>query len=117
MLDFHPDRRITIDKALQHPFLLSLHNSDDEPVADFTFSFDFENDDLSREQVQDLIWEEIRELHAYIPDAPPNSSQPRVRANKMLDSRADSKNEGSEVDSTLTRKRSISQNGDKAQTK
>ncbi len=118
MLDFHPDRRITIDKALQHPFLLSLHNSEDEPVADFTFSFDFENDDLSREQVQELIWKEIMELHPYIPDAPPNTSTPRLRANKMLDNRADSKDTGSELDnSRMTRKRSISPTGEKEQLK
>ena len=39
MLEFHPDRRITIEKALEHPFLSSLHNSEDEPNADFTLQF------------------------------------------------------------------------------
>ncbi len=90
MLEFHPDRRITIEKALQHPFLLSLHNPEDEPVSNVTFSFEFENEDLSREQVKDLIWKELRELHPEISDLPPNSS-PRVRARGMLDARADSK--------------------------
>jgi mitogen-activated protein kinase 1/3 len=94
MLEFHPDRRITIEKALQHPFLNALHNSDDEPISDFTFSFDFENDDLSREQVQELIWKEVKEMHPYIPTNPPNSSTPRVKAKQMLDSRADAKEGG-----------------------
>ena len=123
MLEFHPDRRITIDKALEHPFLLSLHNSEDEPTSDVTFSFDFENEDLSRDQVQDLIWKEVRELHPYIPDAPPCAASPRVKAKQMLDARADSKHEAmlaSERDdgpkSAQGRKRSISpeQGGAKA---
>jgi len=114
MLEFHPDRRITIEKALQHPFLLSLHNSDDEPVSDVTFSFDFENEDLSREQVKELIWKEVREMHPHIPESPP-SSTPRLRAKQMLDSRADAKSTGDATDesgpqSTTSqgRKRSIS---------
>ena len=32
MLEIHPKRRITVEKALQHPFLESLHSPDDEPV-------------------------------------------------------------------------------------
>jgi len=123
MLEFHPDRRITIEKALQHPFLLSLHNSDDEPVSDVTFSFDFENEDLSREQVKDLIWKELRELHPNIPESPP-SSTPRLRAKQMLDSRADSKStadaagddgSGPQSNTSQGRKRSISpEKGEKA---
>lgn len=83
MLEFHPDRRITIDRALAHPFLASLHNPEDEPVAGFTFSFDFENEELSREKVQELIWQEVREYHPDIPEAPP-SATPRRRAKQML---------------------------------
>lgn len=118
MLEFHPDRRITIEKAMEHPFLLPLHNSDDEPTCDFTFSFDFEDQDLSREQVQELIWKEVREMHPYIPEGPPNGATPRLRAKQMLDSRADAKDTASETDegpkSVQGRKRSMSpsQKGD-----
>ena len=41
LLNFHPTQRFTIEQALEHPFLSSLHTPDDEPLADFTFSFDF----------------------------------------------------------------------------
>ena len=72
MLEFHPGNRISIEKALEHPFLSSLHNADDEPSADFTFSFDFENEDLPRERVQELIWQELRTYHPQIAVNPPS---------------------------------------------
>ena len=31
MLGFNPENRITVDRALDHPFLASLHNPNDEP--------------------------------------------------------------------------------------
>ncbi len=34
MLIFDPTKRITIDEALEHPYLAALHSVDDEPVAD-----------------------------------------------------------------------------------
>lgn len=112
MLEFHPDRRISIERALEHPFLASLHNPDDEPSASFTFSFDFENEELPRERVQELIWAEVRSYHPDVSESPP-SATPRRRARQMLpESRADSK---SEVDddrdsggAKSSRKRSIS---------
>ena len=60
MLIFHPTQRISIDAALEHPFLASLHNPEDEPVANFTFTFDFEHEELTRERIQELIWDEMR---------------------------------------------------------
>jgi serine/threonine protein kinase len=63
MLIFHPEKRMSIEKALAHPFLSSLHNPEDEPTANFTFSFEFENEELTRERIQELIWEETRKYH------------------------------------------------------
>jgi serine/threonine protein kinase len=74
MMIFHPSHRITIDNALKHPFMSSLHNPEDEPIANFTFQFDFENENLSKERVQELIWNEIHELHPDIPLTFPSSS-------------------------------------------
>jgi len=110
MLEFHPDRRITIDKALEHPFLTSLHNAEDEPTANFTFTFDFENEDLPREKVQELIWAEMRELHPHINESYPNMQSPRRKAKQMLDSRADSKTDDieDEREAKASKKRSSS---------
>ncbi len=113
MLEFHPDRRITIEKALEHPFLLPLHNSDDEPICDFTVSFDFEDEDLSCQAVRELTWKEIREMHPYIPSLPPNGT-PRVKAKTMLDSRADTKDSTNTItDNNDDTKSSLSNSGRK----
>lgn len=81
MLDIHPVKRITVDEALEHQYLASLHNPSDEPVSDFHFSFDFENEDLPRERVQELIWEEIRGFHPEIADVNPSAASSRRRTN------------------------------------
>lgn len=100
MLDFHPERRISIESALAHPFMASLHNPDDEPVANFTFDFDFEDEDLSRERVQALIWDEVRALHPDIPESPPNATPRRRKPSSVFpDAKAEGKSETDDVGS------------------
>ncbi|KAG1707279.1 hypothetical protein DVH05_026473 [Phytophthora capsici] len=67
MLVFDPVKRISVEEALEHPYLASLHNLEDEPVADSIFSFDFEKEDLTESRLKELIFEEILQIH---PDAP-----------------------------------------------
>ncbi|KIY47532.1 mitogen-activated protein kinase [Fistulina hepatica ATCC 64428] len=62
-LTFDPKKRITVEDALAHPYLEAYHDPDDEPVAppldpDF-FEFDLHKDDISREQLKELLYEEI----------------------------------------------------------
>lgn len=62
-LTFDPKKRITVEEALAHPYLEAYHDPDDEPVAppldpDF-FEFDLHKDDISREQLKELLFEEI----------------------------------------------------------
>ncbi|KAJ7211213.1 CMGC/MAPK protein kinase [Mycena pura] len=62
-LTFDPKKRITCEEALAHPYLEAYHDPDDEPVAppldpDF-FEFDLHKDDISREQLKELLYEEI----------------------------------------------------------
>ncbi|KAJ7778271.1 mitogen-activated protein kinase [Mycena metata] len=62
-LTFDPKKRITCEDALAHPYLEAYHDPDDEPVAppldpDF-FEFDLHKDDISREQLKELLYEEI----------------------------------------------------------
>lgn len=63
MLVFDPSKRISVEDALDHPYLESLHNIDDEPVAESTFSFDFEKEDLTKRRLQELIFDEITKFH------------------------------------------------------
>ncbi|KAF9495057.1 mitogen-activated protein kinase [Pleurotus eryngii] len=62
-LTFDPKKRITVEEALAHPYLEAYHDPDDEPVAppldpEF-FEFDLHKDDISREQLKELLYEEI----------------------------------------------------------
>ncbi|MFN3520497.1 MAG: hypothetical protein ACK4YT_13710, partial [Sphingomonas sp.] len=57
MLVFDPARRITVEEALAHPYMASLHNPDDEPTADALFSFEFEKETLDKERIQELIFQ------------------------------------------------------------
>jgi mitogen-activated protein kinase 1/3 len=119
MLEIHPKKRISIEKALEHPFLESLHNSDDEPLTTSTFSFEFENEDLSRERVQELIWEEIREYHPELQETYPTATPRRRAAKQMLnepDAKADSKESGASFDEKEKVKESYNR-GEKASKK
>ncbi|NP_001311985.1 mitogen-activated protein kinase homolog MMK2-like [Nicotiana tabacum] len=58
MLVFDPTGRITVDEALCHPFLSSLHDINDEPICPRPFSFDFEQPSITEENIKELIWKE-----------------------------------------------------------
>ena len=44
MLDLNPEKRISVEDALEHPFLASLHEPWDEPVYEGPLDFSFESD-------------------------------------------------------------------------
>lgn len=58
MLTFAPEKRITVEEALAHPYLKLLHDPLDEPVAHEPFDVDFENIPLNKEALRALLWEE-----------------------------------------------------------
>ncbi|THU72417.1 hypothetical protein C4D60_Mb04t11910 [Musa balbisiana] len=58
MLVFDPSKRITVNEALQHPYLASLHDINDEPFCPAPFSFDFEHPSYTEEDIKELIWRE-----------------------------------------------------------
>jgi mitogen-activated protein kinase 1/3 len=93
MLQFNPHKRISIQKALEHPFLSTLHNPNDEPDANCTFDFTWENENLPRERVQELIWEELRSYHPEIPENYPRRRRER-QAQIIPDLNSDSKIDG-----------------------
>lgn len=65
MLVFDPSKRITVDEALNHPYLTSLHEINEEPTCPSPFVFDFEQISLNEEDIKELIW---RELLKFNPD-------------------------------------------------
>ncbi|KAJ8424645.1 hypothetical protein Cgig2_009125 [Carnegiea gigantea] len=58
MLVFNPSKRITVDEALNHPYLVSLHEINEEPTCPSPFQFDFEQAALDEEDIKELIWRE-----------------------------------------------------------
>lgn len=56
MLVFDPAKRMTVEEALNHPFLSSLHEINEEPTCPSPFVFDFEQSSLSEEDIKELIW-------------------------------------------------------------
>ncbi|KAG0484844.1 hypothetical protein HPP92_008923 [Vanilla planifolia] len=68
ILVFDPSKRITVDQALCHPYLASLHEINEEPVCPTPFNFDFEHPSLTEEDIKELIW---RESVRFNPEAVP----------------------------------------------
>jgi len=69
MLQFDPRKRISASQALEHPYLLALHNVNDEPVAE-PFDFKFEADDVTENQLRQLIWDQLKRFHPNIGPMP-----------------------------------------------
>ncbi|KAL2330247.1 hypothetical protein Fmac_017828 [Flemingia macrophylla] len=67
MLVFDPNRRITVDAALRHPYLAPLHDINEEPVCVEPFILDFEQPSFTEEDIKELIW---RESVIFNPDPP-----------------------------------------------
>lgn len=55
----------TVEEALAHPYLNSLHDISDEPTCMNPFNFDFEHHALTEEQMRELIY---REALAFNPE-------------------------------------------------
>jgi mitogen-activated protein kinase 1/3 len=58
-LQFNPYYRITLDEALEHPFLKDVRKKDLEKSAEEKISFAFEKEMLDRDRLRELFMEEI----------------------------------------------------------
>jgi len=63
-LTFDSRKRITVDEALEHPYVSAYHDPEDEPsVASLDpdyFDFDRYKDDLTKAELKELLFEEIQ---------------------------------------------------------
>eukprot|EP00741_Cyanophora_paradoxa_P008549 tig00001339_g8274.t1 len=73
MLVFNPAKRITVEAALEHPYLDSLHDASDEPVAHAAFSFDFESAALTAAVLKEAVYSEMLQFH---PEAAEDDPEP-----------------------------------------
>lgn len=65
MLTFDPKQRITAAEALRHPYMQQLHIEEDEPECEplDEAEFEFEQIELTTEQLKDILYEEILLYH------------------------------------------------------
>jgi serine/threonine protein kinase len=66
MLTFDPDKRITAEKALEHPYLKDLYQSEDDSVSDGFSKYDFlfeDKDELTKDEIRHDIINEILLYH------------------------------------------------------
>nr|WPC85274.1 extracellular regulated protein kinase [Mytilus coruscus] len=54
--------RITVEQSLEHPYLEQYYDPADEPVAEEPFTFEMELDDLPKERLKELIFQETLDL-------------------------------------------------------
>lgn len=62
-LTFDPKKRMTVDEALEHPYITTYHDPEDEPTTASLdpeyFEFDDRKEDLSKSQLKELLYDEI----------------------------------------------------------
>lgn len=64
LLAFNPAKRVTVEEALKHPYLESYHDPEDEPdappIPESFFDFDKFKDQVTKEQLKHLIFQEVQ---------------------------------------------------------
>lgn len=64
MLVFNPEQRISVSEALQHPYLSSFYDTADlKDSAPFNFDFDLPDDELTKDALVDLLFQDIQRFH------------------------------------------------------
>ena len=63
MLSFNPNNRISVEDALAHPYLGHYYDPADEPIAGEPFNYEMELDDLPKERLKVLVFEEVADFH------------------------------------------------------
>jgi len=66
MLVFDPENRISVQLALQHPYLVLLHDPEDEPSCPKIFADDFEYDGFDTDKFRDMILREVENFRASV---------------------------------------------------
>jgi len=70
MLEFDPNSRITVEEALEHPFLRGFHRQFQEPSSDTVFDYHFEKKEngissMSEAEVRACMYEEACFYRSY----------------------------------------------------
>ncbi len=63
MLEFDPEKRISVEEALAHPYMASLHSPDDEPGCTAAFDFSFEDGIKEESGIRLGIFQTATDIH------------------------------------------------------
>ena len=63
MLMFNPKKRYTVEQCLAHPYFEGLHNPEEEPITTRPFDWSFDDVELTKENLQNMVYEESLFFH------------------------------------------------------
>jgi serine/threonine protein kinase len=58
MLQFNPEKRITAEDCLAHPYFEEMHNPEENPLADKPFDWRWDNFEPTRDLLQTMVYDE-----------------------------------------------------------
>lgn len=79
LMSFHPDKRITVDAAMRHPYLAPLHDEADDNIVVPLFNFD-ETAQKTTQDVKRAICHESMTFHKVNPKSAPRVATVNVTA-------------------------------------
>ncbi len=65
-LEFSPDKRCTVEQALEHPYLKALHDPSDEPAFINNVDFSFESGNQSLLDLKRMILEDVNVVNKFV---------------------------------------------------
>ena len=63
MLTFNPKKRYTVDQCISHPYFEGLHDPEQEPITSRPFDWSFDDVELTKENLQNMVYEESLYYH------------------------------------------------------
>ena len=63
MLTFSPKKRYTVDQCISHPYFEGLHDPEQEPIATKEFDWSFDSVELTKENLQSMVYDESLIFH------------------------------------------------------
>lgn len=77
LLAFDPIERISVDEALEHPYLRVWHDPEDEPICATPFDFSFEQvDDI--DEMRQMLLDEVQNFRALVRQQPIKQPPPEL---------------------------------------
>jgi mitogen-activated protein kinase 1/3 len=65
-LHFNPEKRISVQGAIELPYLKELHDPSDEPVCEYAVAWEFDKMEMTKRAIQNAIYQESADFHPYL---------------------------------------------------